>query len=144
MKTKILVLAMVFSTVLTMAGEKSETFKVYGNCGMCEKRIEGAAKELKGVSAADWDQKNKMMRVVYDDQQVEITNIHLAIANAGHDTGMQMAKDDTYSKLPGCCKYERAAISSQKEGMHMKHNKGEGESGCTMPKKANASGCCGK
>ncbi len=46
MKTKILsLLALVFFTVITVRAqtEKKETFKVAGNCGMCETRIEKAA-----------------------------------------------------------------------------------------------------
>ena len=30
-------------------------FKVLGNCGMCEKKIEAAALNLKGVKKAVWD-----------------------------------------------------------------------------------------
>ena len=31
--------------------QKTVTFKVYGNCGMCERRIEGALKGVKGVES---------------------------------------------------------------------------------------------
>jgi periplasmic mercuric ion binding protein len=46
MKTKMLsLIALVFITVTTVTAqtEKKETFKVEGNCGMCETRIENAA-----------------------------------------------------------------------------------------------------
>ena len=40
---------------------KTETFKVYGNCGMCEKTIEGSLKNVKGIDKADWNKETKMM-----------------------------------------------------------------------------------
>ena len=48
MKTKILGLITLFlmTAAVVFAGEKSEKFKVYGNCGMCEKTIEKAAKSV--------------------------------------------------------------------------------------------------
>lgn len=89
---------------------KTEEFKVYGNCGMCEARIEKAAKSLDGVSTANWNKENKMIEVKYDPAKVEVMDIHKAIAKVGHDTDMVKAKDKTYDKLPGCCQYERRAM----------------------------------
>ena len=110
MKTKILsLMALVFFT-FTMASaqtEKKETFKVAGNCGMCETRIEKAAKSVDGVYSADWDKETKMIEVKYDSDKVEIHKVHMAVAKAGHDTKMHKASDDVYDNLPGCCKYER-------------------------------------
>ena len=40
---------------------KTEKFKVYGNCGMCESRIEKAAKTVDGVTAADWNKETKIL-----------------------------------------------------------------------------------
>ena len=61
MKTKILSLVTLFllGTVAVFAGHKTEKFKVYGNCSMCEKRIEKAALAVDGVSKADWDKETK-------------------------------------------------------------------------------------
>ena len=86
---------------------KTEEFKVYGNCGMCETRIEKAAKSLDGVSTAYWDKETKMIEVKYDPAKVEVIEIHKAIAKVGHDTGKVKAEDKTYDKLPGCCQYDR-------------------------------------
>lgn len=102
------------SVVVTLIGiaaalgqEKTEKFKVYGNCGMCESRIEKAAKSVEGVASADWDKETKMIEVAFNDSKTDVHKVHLAIAKAGHDTDMHKAKDEAYEKLPGCCKYER-------------------------------------
>jgi len=110
MKTRILSLvALVFITVTTVTAqtEKKETFKVAGNCGMCETRIENAAKSVDGVLSADWDKETKMIDVKFNSDKVDIHKVHMAVAKAGHDTKMHKASDEVYDNLPGCCKYER-------------------------------------
>ena len=110
MKTKVLGLITMFlmTTAVVFAGEKTEKFKVYGNCGMCEKRIEKAANSVDGVSAADWDKKTKMIEVKLDDSETNVETVHKAIAKVGHDTKKFKAKEEVYNELPGCCQYERA------------------------------------
>ena len=98
---------------------KKEEFKVYGNCGMCEARIEKAAKGMDGVSSADWDQETKMIEVKYNPGEVEMMDIHKAIAKVGHDTEKVEAEDKVYEGLPGCCKYER-------KSHHDMHDKNDG------------------
>lgn len=99
--------------------EKAE-FKVYGNCGMCEARIEKAASGVKGVESADWNRETKMMEVTYHPNQVKLIDIHKAIAAVGHDTDKVKAEDNVYSNLPGCCKYERntAVKDGDNQGHH--------------------------
>ena len=86
---------------------KTEEFKVYGNCGMCEARIEKAAEGVDGVSSADWDQETKMIEVKYNSDEVEMIEIHKAIAGVGHDTEKVESEDKVYEGLPGCCRYDR-------------------------------------
>jgi copper chaperone CopZ len=86
---------------------KTETFKVYGNCEMCKNRIEKAVKDA-GVTNASWDTKTKMLTVTYDPANLNNEILSKKIAAAGHDTEHFKASDEVYSKLPGCCKYERA------------------------------------
>lgn len=81
--------------------------KVYGNCGMCESRIEEAAIELDGVLVADWDQETHMLHLEYDPQKVSVDEVEQAIAAVGHDTENHHAPDDVYEDLPGCCLYDR-------------------------------------
>ena len=118
MKTKVLSLAALFmmGALSVFAGNKTEKIKVYGNCGMCEKRIEKAAGAVDGVSKADWDKETKMLQVTFDDAKTNIHKVHMAVAKAGHDTGMHKAKDEVYNDLPGCCKYERPKASTKMEG----------------------------
>jgi len=115
MKTKVfsLIAMFVLGTFTVFAGEKTEKFKVYGNCGMCEKRIEKAANSVDGVQSADWNKESKMMEVKFDDAKTDVHKVHMAIAKVGHDTEMHKAKDSVYNDLPGCCKYDRAVEKAE-------------------------------
>lgn len=97
----------------SQAAEKT-SFKVYGNCGMCEKRIEKAA-TMDGVLSADWSQETRMLTLEYDAEKVDLMEVHQAIADAGHDTEKVKADDKTYKELPGCCRYERKENAKEKE-----------------------------
>ena len=116
MKTRMLSLLAMFmiGTMAVFAGNKTEKFKVLGNCGMCETRIEKAALSVDGVSKAEWDKESKQLEVVYDDKKVDVHKIHMAVAKVGHDTEMHKANDDVYNKLPGCCKYDRSELKKDK------------------------------
>jgi copper chaperone CopZ len=111
MKTKILILISVFfiGTMSVIAQSKTEKFKVYGNCGMCQTRIEKAAKSVEGVSKAKWNSDNSILTVTYDENKAKIIDIHKAVAKVGHDTDLEKADATVYSNLPGCCKYDRPA-----------------------------------
>ena len=111
MKTKVLSLVVLFvlGTFTVFAGEKTEKFKVKGNCEMCEKRIEKAASAVEGVTKADWNKESKQMEVTFDDTKTSTDKIEVAIAKVGHDTPHHKAKTDVYDKLPDCCKYDRTA-----------------------------------
>ena len=103
-----LILGLLLAGSLTaFAGNVTEKFKVYGNCGMCETRIEKAAKSVDGVTAADWDKETKMIEVTFDDSKTDLDKIQQAIADAGHDTDLKTADNKTYDDLPGCCHYDR-------------------------------------
>ena len=122
MKTKMLsLLALVFITVTTVTAqtEKTEKFEVAGNCGMCESRIEKAAKGVDGVISADWDKETKQMVVEYNESQVTIEDIHKAIAKVGHDTEIVKVDNKVYNALPGCCQYDRNLDDSSD---HSEHN----------------------
>lgn len=107
LRTIVLIGALLLGTLSVFAKGVTEKFKVYGNCGMCENRIEKAAKAIDGVSSADWDKSTEMMEVSFDDAKTSLEAIEKAIAKAGHDTDNFKAEDKTYEGLPGCCKYDR-------------------------------------
>lgn len=96
-------------SILRIDQTDSTTFKVYGKCGMCKKRIEKAANELDGLSDANWDVDSKEFTAQYDAAKVSEKEIQEKIASVGHDTEKVKATDEAYNSLPGCCKYERPA-----------------------------------
>jgi len=85
---------------------KTETVKVYGNCGMCETTIEKAANKKK-ISKADWNEETKIASITYDSKKTTLDAVLKNIALAGYDNQSFLAPDAAYNKLPGCCKYER-------------------------------------
>ena len=115
MKTKVVSLVALFmmGALSVFAGNKTEKIKVYGNCGMCESRIEKAVNAVDGVSKADWNKDTKMLEVTFNDAKTDVHKVHMAVAKVGHDTDMHKAKDEVYNKLPACCKYERPAESTK-------------------------------
>jgi copper chaperone CopZ len=82
-------------------------FSVLGNCGMCKDRIEKAARSVRGVSNAQWDQKEKMLTVNYRTDRTKQETIERAIAKAGHDTQNFITDEKTWTNLHHCCKYPR-------------------------------------
>ena len=91
--------------IVELMGTES-SFGVKGNCGMCKKTIETAAKSLDGVLKADWDKQSKQVSLVYDSQIVDLMSIHEAIANSGYGTELVDNNMDSYENLPLCCKYD--------------------------------------
>lgn len=118
MKTKVisLVALFMFGAFVVFAGNKTEKLKVNGNCDMCKARIEKAAKAVNGVTSANWDKETKMMDLAFDDSKTNVHKVEMAIANAGHDTEMHKATNEAYSKLPGCCQYDRAKTDMKMDG----------------------------
>lgn len=111
MKKLIISSAIMFLAFASQAQSKvitqTDTFKVWGNCGMCEKTIEKAASKVKGVTKADWDKEKKIMKLTYITSVTNVDDVHKAIAAAGYDTEKIKATDKAYNKLDGCCQYER-------------------------------------
>jgi periplasmic mercuric ion binding protein len=91
----------------TSGNQKTETFKVWGNCDMCKARIEKAVKS-EGVTSADWNTKTKLLAVTFDPLKTDIDALSKKLASVGHDTEKYKATNEAYAKLPGCCQYERA------------------------------------
>lgn len=85
---------------------KKETFKVAGECGMCKKKIESAAKQA-GASYAVWNVDSKKLTVKYKSSAITTAAIQQSIAVAGYDTPGFKASDDAYNNLHECCKYNK-------------------------------------
>ncbi len=106
---KFLITAVLLCMGLAAFAQKTtETFKVYGNCGMCKEHIEGALKKKDGVFKKDWDKDTKMITVTYDTSKITLTQIKQKIADAGYDSDEIHATDEAYNKLHKCCQYARA------------------------------------
>jgi copper chaperone CopZ len=87
---------------------KSQTIKVYGECGMCKHRIEKAALTVDGIKSAIWDVDTKMLLVTYDSfKKTAIDSVQKKIASVGHDTEKYSATNTAYNSLPDCCHYAR-------------------------------------
>lgn len=87
--------------------DTTASFKVYGNCGMCQKTIEGALSEVEGVEEASWNMNTKMISVSYEKAKISEDQIKEKIAAVGYDTDSHRAKQETYDALHSCCQYER-------------------------------------
>ena len=86
----------------------TETVKIYGNCGMCEKTIEKAG-NLKDIVKIDWNVDTKMATITYDTKKTNQDEILRRIALSGYDSDKFLAPDDVYNNLHGCCQYDRVA-----------------------------------
>ena len=114
---KIMVAAvMLLSTSINaqIKNTKTETVKVYGNCGMCKTTIEKAG-NIKKVAKVDWNQETQMATLTYDASVTNQDEILKRIALAGYDSDKFLAPDEVYNNLHGCCQYDRVAKTPVKE-----------------------------
>jgi hypothetical protein len=91
---------------------KTETFNVNGNCGMCEAKIEKAARAA-GASYAEWNKDTKIITVKYNSSTSNLAKIQKSIADAGYDNAGATATSESYDKLHSCCKYDRTAVTGK-------------------------------
>ena len=101
---------MVKKEVQSMATEQTATFKVLGNCGMCQKTIQKAAK-MEGAIKADWDMDTHILTVTFNPAKTSLDAIQKAVALAGYDNAAYKAPDEAYQKLHGCCQYDRTGAA---------------------------------
>lgn len=86
----------------------TEKVKVSGSCGMCKTTIEKVG-SIKNTAKVDWDADTQMATLTYDSKKTNQDEILKRIALSGYDSDKFLAPDSTYSKLPGCCQYDRVA-----------------------------------
>ncbi len=131
----VMVIAVLLSSINSFAqikNAKTETVKIYGNCGICKTTIEKAG-NVKKVASVDWNKDTKMATLTYDGNKTNQDEILKRIALAGYDSEKFRAPDDVYAKLAGCCQYDRPlkTVAKNKEaGMdmnagHSNHNHSE-------------------
>jgi copper chaperone CopZ len=95
---KITMMLCIASTSLTsceaqVKNAKTETVKIYGNCGMCETTIETAG-NVKKVAKVDWDKDTKIAIITYDSMKTNQDEILKRIALAGYDSDKFLAPHD--------------------------------------------------
>lgn len=132
--------------------EISETLKVSGECGMCKKKIEKAAKDA-GATYAVWNTDSKILTVKYSSQSTNSEKIQQKIADAGYDTPKFRATDEAYNKLEQCCQYDRQPAATDNKDATMQCEMKDGKcvneaackdkSCCKDPEKCKDMGCNG-
>ena len=107
---------MLLSTAINaqIKNAKTENVKIYGNCGMCETKIEKAG-NIKKIAKVDWNKDTQMATLTYDEKKTNQDEILKRIALVGYDSDKFLAPDDVYNNLHGCCQYERTAKVAVKE-----------------------------
>lgn len=95
------------TTASTNENNDHQMIKVWGNCGMCKKTIEGSIAGLEGLSVGEWDVEKKVLHVEFDKTQTSVEAISKAVASSGYDTEFHTASDEAYNGLHSCCQYDR-------------------------------------
>jgi len=109
-KLKLLaLLTLVIGTVASAQGTKKAVQTVTiktptVQCESCKKRIESYMMREDGVQKVVVDYKRKTTKVTFVSDRTNIENIKTAIANVGYDADDVTANEESYKKLPTCCK----------------------------------------
>jgi copper chaperone CopZ len=102
------------TTIAQIKNATTEQVKIYGNCGMCETKIEKAG-NIKKIANVDWNHETQMATLTYDAKKTNQDEILKRIALVGYDSDKFLAPDDVYNNLHGCCQYDRVAKVPVKE-----------------------------
>ena len=123
----LITICLAITSITNAQNATTETFAVSGNCGMCKKKIETAAKDA-GATYALWDVDKKELTVKYSSSTTNTAKIQKKIAEVGYDNAGFTSTTEAYNNLPGCCKYERASgekMACCKDGKCEKKDHGE-------------------
>tara|TARA_B110000008_G_scaffold209312_1_gene208129 strand:- start:570 stop:965 length:396 start_codon:yes stop_codon:yes gene_type:complete len=97
-------------TLNSFSQTKSAKIVVDGVCMMCEERIEKKAIDVKGIKLADWNLDNRVLKVVYNEKNITINEIHEFLGSIGHDTEKKIASNEAYALLDPCCQYRDVRV----------------------------------
>jgi periplasmic mercuric ion binding protein len=108
-KTGLLIVALLglFATGIAQAKKGSQTVTIKTptvQCESCKERIEKMLVREPGIQKSTVDFKKGTTKVTFVSERTNIENIKTAIANAGYDADDITANEDSYKKLPTCCK----------------------------------------
>jgi|SRR5690606_2950121 mercuric ion binding protein len=91
----------------SQAQKKIETITISTptvQCEMCKDRIENYLKRETGIQKVTVDYRNKKTKVTYYTDRTNPNYIRTAIANLGYDADDETKNEESYKKLPECCK----------------------------------------
>lgn len=99
-------------TSMTFAQNKNAkaSFEVDGVCMMCKERIEKAAIKSKGVKSAIWNVETHELKLIFDENKIDLKTIQQNIADVGHDTKEIKATNEAYNSVHPCCMYREDAV----------------------------------
>jgi len=139
--SSLLSLFMAFA-VMSFAQTKTDNIPVSGNCGMCKKTIETAAKKA-GATTATWNKDTKVLTIKYNSSTTNAAKVQQSVAAAGYDTRDIKATDAAYNKLHACCQYDRKGTTATAEANHVCSDKCDMKDGkCTDMAACKEKGCC--
>lgn len=73
-------------------------------CDMCKDRIENYMKRETGIQKVVVEVRNKKTKVTYYTDRTNPNYIRTAIANLGYHADDETRNEESYKKLPACCK----------------------------------------
>jgi copper chaperone CopZ len=73
-------------------------------CVECKDKIEKFMKYEEGIAKIVVDIRKKITTVTYLSDRTNIENIKTTLANLGFDADEVTANEETYKRLPACCK----------------------------------------
>lgn len=85
---------------------QTTSVRIYGNCGMCKKRIEKAG-NVDGIAKVVWNKDTEMAEITFSKGKTTVEEVLKRIAAAGHDSDAFRAQTSVYNNLHECCKYDR-------------------------------------
>jgi copper chaperone CopZ len=116
--SKLLVATTLLLSVITTNAQiknaTTETVKIYGNCEMCEEKIEKAG-NIKKIAKVDWNQDTGMAKITFNSKITTLEEILKRISSVGYDNELFSAPNEVYENLPGCCQYVRKPINETKQ-----------------------------
>ena len=73
-------------------------------CEACKNRIEQRLFKEDGIATIKADYRKHIVTVTYFKDRTNIENIKTSLANLGYDADDVTANEESYKKLPLCCK----------------------------------------
>lgn len=109
-KIKIVLILLVSTASISFAQAKKKALETVTlntptvQCQMCKDKIERFMMREEGVTKSVVDFKRKTTKVTYWTDRTNVENVKTAIANVGYDAEDVTANEESYNKLPKCCK----------------------------------------